>query len=399
MRKKLVAVAVAGLVSGVAGAQTNVTLYGVIDVGYLYASGNAGRNIPGTNTFSGLVDGIDAGPRLGFKGEEALGNGLKAVFTLEYGISPTRNGGLGNVSTDYGGLNARQQFVGLSSNYGTVALGRQYAPGFNATANNDALDASNLSIQSSLSAIAGDTITPNSPGRFNNAITYTSPTFSGVTFSAIYGFGEVQGTYEGTNLKTYNDNRTSVSNNGQWGLGLNYANGPINLDAVFQQRASWVTYTDAAGVPVTDPKADGGGKSINEWYVGGTYDFQVVKLYASYQGLHNNNDKLVYDTAPNNNFWTVGLTAPIGPGTFGIGYGRITIDNKNVYNGNNGNSWGAGLMYTYPLSKRTALYAAYSYFSNSDTSIAGAGIANPGASIGAPGESNYALGAGLRHSF
>ena len=270
MQKKLIALAVAGLASasGVAVAQTNVTLYGVIDVGYLYASGNAGRDnaglkIPGSNTFSGLVDGIDAGPRVGFKGEEALGNGLKAVFTLEYGITPTRNGGLGNDVAN--GLNARQQFVGLSSNYGTVALGRQYAPGFNATANNDALDASNLSIQSSLSAIAGDTITPNSPGRFNNAITYTSPTFSGVTFSAIYGFGEVQGTYEGTNLKTYNDNRTSVSNNGQWGLGLNYANGPINLDAVFQQRASWVTYTDAAGVPVTDPKADGGGKSINEW--------------------------------------------------------------------------------------------------------------------------------------
>jgi len=391
MQKKLIALAVAGLASasGVAVAQTNVTLYGVIDVGYLYSSGNAGRNIPGSNTFSGLVDGIDAGPRVGFKGEEALGNGLKAVFTLEYGISPTRNGGLGNVSADYGGLNARQQFIGLSSSkYGTVALGRQYAPGFNATANNDALDASNLSIQSSLSAIAGDTITPNSGGRFNNAITYTSPTFSGVTFSAIYGFGETQGTYPGTNTLTYNDKTTSVSDNGQWGVGLNYANGPINLDAVYQQRNSVV------GSPAL--KLPGNGDSINEWYVGGAYDFQVVKIYASYQGLHNNNDGLFYAAVPNNNLWTVGLTAPIGRGTFGIGYGRMTVDNKNI---DNGNSWGAGLMYTYPLSKRTALYAAYSYFSNSDTSIPGSSIANPGALIGAPGETNYAIGAGVRHSF
>ena len=274
------------------------------------------------------------------------------------------------------GLNARQQFIGLSSSkYGTVALGRQYAPGFNATANNDALDASNLSIQSSLSAIAGDTITPNSPGRFNNAITYTSPTFSGVTFSAIYGFGETQGTYPGTNTLTYNDKTTSVSDNGQWGVGLNYANGPINLDAVYQQRNSVV------GSPAL--KLPGNGDSINEWYVGGAYDFQVVKIFASYQGLHNNNDGLFYAAVPNNNLWTVGLTAPIGRGTFGIGYGRMTVDNKNI---DNGNSWGAGLMYTYPLSKRTALYAAYSYFSNSDTSIPGSSIANPGALIGAPDE-------------
>jgi predicted porin len=68
-----------------------------------------------------------------------------------------------------------------------------------------------------------------------------------------------------------------------------------------------------------------------------------------------------------------------------------------------GDSWGAGTMYTYPLSKRTAIYAAYSYFSNDKYSIPGQSIAigtatNTGG-IGALGESNYALGAGLRHSF
>jgi predicted porin len=65
-------------------------------------------------------------------------------------------------------------------------------------------------------------------------------------------------------------------------------------------------------------------------------------------------------------------------------------------------SWGAGTMYTYPLSKRTAIYAAYSYFSNNNTAslarLSPSRGANTGG-IGAPGESNYALGAGLRHSF
>ena len=166
MNKKIIALAVASLASGVAVAQTNVTMYGVLDNMYVYSQGKAGIG-GGTNKFSGLNGGGGtAGNRLGFKGEEALGNGLKAVFTLEYGLHIDLNEGLGT-----SGLNARQQFVGLSGNWGTVALGRQYAPGFNATANNDALEATDLGIQSSLSVYAGNAITPNSPARYNNAIT------------------------------------------------------------------------------------------------------------------------------------------------------------------------------------------------------------------------------------
>jgi predicted porin len=53
MQKKLIALAVAGMASGFAAAQTNVTIYGVLDAGYLYSSGNPGPGIKGTNTFSG----------------------------------------------------------------------------------------------------------------------------------------------------------------------------------------------------------------------------------------------------------------------------------------------------------------------------------------------------------
>jgi predicted porin len=136
----------------------------------------------------------------------------------------------------------------------------------------------------------------------------------------------------------------------------------------------------------------------------------VVKAFASYQALYNNNNvatadvsivptlatNLVISNIKSNNLWTVGLTAPIGRGTLGIGYGRLSLNNRNL---KDGDSWGAGTMYTYPLSKRTALYAAYSYFSNDNYSIPGGAIAVPGNGVGALGESNYALGAGLRHSF
>jgi predicted porin len=62
-------------------------------------------------------------------------------------------------------------------------------------------------------------------------------------------------------------------------------------------------------------------------------------------------------------------------------------------------SWGAGTQYTYPLSKRTSIYGAYSYFSNNNNVfLPGQAIAVPGI-VGASGESNYALGAGITHSF
>ena len=392
MQKKLIALAVAGMASGFAAAQTNVTIYGVLDAGYLYSAGNPGPGIKGTNTFSGVANGLTAGNRLGFKGEEALGNGLKAVFTLEYGLEIDQNTGIAY---------ARQQFVGLASNYGTLSLGRQYAPGFDATANNDALDATDLSIQSSLSYLAGNTITPNGPARFNNSIAYTSNNLSGFTLKGIYSFGESRLN------NTYNNDINSTLDNSAYGLGVNYANGPVNVDALYQSRISAV----AANAGITPPyKQPGTSKSINEWYVGGSWDFKVVKAFASYQALDNKNNvgaaadvshtdlasNLVVSNIKSNNLWTVGLTAPIGRGTLGIGYGRLSLNNRNMQDGD---SWGAGTMYTYPLSKRTAIYAAYSYFSNDKYAIPGGAIAVPGNGVGALGESNYALGAGLRHSF
>ncbi|EXI81209.1 MAG: Outer membrane porin protein 32 precursor [Candidatus Accumulibacter appositus] len=402
MQKKLIALAVAGLASGAALAQTNVTVYGVVDAGYLYSSGNQSKaNGGGTNTFSGLSSGISAGNRIGFKGSEALGNGLKAVFTLEYGLDIDTNQGIGT-----GGLNARQQFVGLASDkLGTVALGRQYAPGFNASARNSALDATDLAIQSNLSVLSGMSITPNSPARFDNSVTYTSPNFSGFTVSAIYGFGE-------------KDVTKSQDNGAKYGIGGNYANGPINVDLLYQGRQNVVIPGTSAGfvvmpvIPPTTPPSttitgvpatptDYTGKDINEWYLGGSYDFKVVKLFASYQELYTQTTKAVPGTFKGSTLWTLGVNAPVGPGTASLSYGNLSLDNTTM---KDGESWGAGTMYSYPLSKRTSLYAAYSYFSNDKYSLPMqtqlAPITTAGSpGIGAVGESNYAIGAGMTHVF
>ena len=86
MQKKLIALAVAGLASTAAFAQSNVTIYGIVDAGYVNSS--VDRAAGGNGNFSGIQSGVWAGSRLGFRGEEGLGNGLKAVFTLEYGNRP-----------------------------------------------------------------------------------------------------------------------------------------------------------------------------------------------------------------------------------------------------------------------------------------------------------------------
>ncbi|WP_291989976.1 porin [Candidatus Accumulibacter sp. ACC007] len=164
----------------------------------------------------------------------------------------------------------------------------------------------------------------------------------------------------------------------------------MNVDLVYQSRTNVV-------LPIPPPppvEAPGSGKSINEWYVGGSYDFKVVKAFASYQSLDNNAGFLV-NGIDDSKLWTLGVNAPVGPGTLAFSYGKLSLDKKNAPDGD---SWGAGTMYTYPLSKRTAVYAAYSYFNNDNHSIPGQAIITPGL-IGAPGESNYTVGGGLVHSF
>ena len=83
MQKKIIALAVAGLVSGVAFAQSNVTVYGIADAGI--GSWSAGSSANQRTT--GVMTGGMSASRLGFKGEEALGNGLKAIFQFETAVS------------------------------------------------------------------------------------------------------------------------------------------------------------------------------------------------------------------------------------------------------------------------------------------------------------------------
>ncbi|MBN8517515.1 MAG: porin [Candidatus Accumulibacter sp.] len=393
MQKKLIALAVASLASGAAFAQTNVTMYGVADVGYMYSTGDAGRvgnvPIPGTNTFSGIQSGLLAGSRLGFRGEETLGNGLKAVFTLEYALNLDNNSGVGNT----GGLNARQQYVGLShAGWGTIALGRQYAPGYLATVNNDPFGGAIFEPQSFLTTQAGNSITPNTLARWDNAITYTSPNWGGFTGKAIYSFGETSAAGG-----TFNDKLTDVSDNGKWGLGANFATGPFNLDVVYHQRQS-VTNGSLISVPGLTGLFTANGKAVEEAYIGGSFDLKFVKLMASWQGQ---NDKNAANL--DNQFWQIGAVIPVlGSSNIHLGYSELYWDQGSqwvrgvkVKRPLNDDSQAAALGWTTALSKRTTLYAGYVWVKNDKRSYA----AGPVAGVGARGEDNNTFLAGINHKF
>ena len=92
MQKKVIALAVAALASSAAFAQTNVTIYGVVDVGQAFVK-SSGSDVANTN--QGTVGRLDSNSSyIGFKGVEDLGNGLKAIFQYESGFAADTAGAL-----------------------------------------------------------------------------------------------------------------------------------------------------------------------------------------------------------------------------------------------------------------------------------------------------------------
>src|ERR1700754_2698414 len=119
MKKTLLAAALLAGFAGVAQAETSVTLYGILDTGIGYQS-IRGRGIDDQSKI-GMINGVQNGSRWGLRGTEDLGDGLRAVFTLESGF----NSGDG-VSAQSGRLFGRQATIGLASNsWGQLDFGRQ----------------------------------------------------------------------------------------------------------------------------------------------------------------------------------------------------------------------------------------------------------------------------------
>ena len=237
MKLKNLAIASALLFTGVAHAQSSVTLYGLIDTSMIYQN-----NVKGASDYL-MNSGSLSTSRWGLRGNEDLGGGLSAVFDLENGFN-SANGTFKNG----GDLFGRQAWVGLrSSQYGQVTLGRQYdfvvdyvAPltavgsGFGGNLASHVYDNDNL---------ANDL-------RLNNSVKFSSVSYDGFKVGAMYAFSGMAG---------------GAGNNNAYAFGTSYTYGPVNLAAAYMQNNRSTTLANATGAVSTgdgDELSTGGSQQI-----------------------------------------------------------------------------------------------------------------------------------------
>jgi predicted porin len=315
MKKIALTAAVLAVFSGAAFAQSNVTIYGIVDANITYDDngGPAGSAVR-------LDSGGQSGSRIGFRGTEDLGGGLSASFVLENGFN------VDSGTLAQGGLFlGRQAWVGLDGGFGSVKMGRQYNAIFHALAGLDPFGI----------ALAGDStrLFTHYGYRMNNTMTYTTPKLGPVSAQLLYGFGETAG---------------NSSANRQLGLTAAYSSGPIMLTLV-HHKAENATGTDDAKTTIA----------------GGTYDFSIAKAHLAYAvnkgvGTLDTRDTLL------------GVTVPFGKTTVLASY--IRKDDKAVADADADQ---IALGVSYELSKRTNFYSSFSRLSNDRLASYAAGA--PGA--------------------
>jgi predicted porin len=195
MNKKLMAVAVAGAlaVPAVAFAQaSSVQIYGRANLGVdsWSATGATGNTAAVNNDFKTRTRVYDSGSRLGFRGTEDLGGGLRAMFVLESGANIDSGNALNQsngANTSAGTLASRDSYVGIGGSWGDVRFGRQSIYWVGGLHNQSGANYINNEIGWYNGAGLGRVAGPSA--RTSNVMSYNSPTWSGFNFTASYSPG------------------------------------------------------------------------------------------------------------------------------------------------------------------------------------------------------------------
>jgi len=344
MKKSLLALVALGAFAGAAHAQSSVTLYGIIDEGFIFNNNAKGGHL------YGLSSGVMQGSRFGLRGTEDLGGGLKALFVLENGFN-ANNGALGQDGKLFG----RHAYVGLSrSGFGTLTLGRQY----------DTM----VDFVAPLSATAGDfgdtgfahpfdNDNLNHSVRINNAVKYTSDTIAGFKVGALYGFS----------------NSTNFAGNRAYSVAASYTNGPLKLAGAYLQMNGTKGSTSASpgATDVAEAKSvSQGGWSVGadrmRTYGGGvSYGFGPATVGFVYTRSQYDNSGSFGSTgqvAFNN--YDVNVRYAVTPAvSFGAAYvyTDASVSNPDSKHGTDPKWHQVDLQAVYKLSRRTDLYAEAMY--------------------------------------
>lgn len=346
MKKSYCVLAFTGALAGSASAQSSVTISGIIGVGIASVSGaQQGASNYNAGHLVNMSQDSKVPTRLVFSGNEDLGDGMAAIFKLDQGFN------VDDGSATLGGL-ARETYVGLKSNLGTVTMGRQFHPLFNVRDDYDpTADSSNLMATGAF--------------RMNNSVMYRTPVYDGLFAKLAYGFGEVPGNMEAGRAV---------------GGHIGYDNGPLS-----------------AKLGYNDLKDSLGQGSARSTLLAGSYNFGPITGFLAYgvnKGAVTNG---VFSPADNTDM-LLGARVPFGANTLAATYIR-----KNDKTALDADANQIQIYYAYSLSKRTVLYSIFTRIDNS----ANANYTTAHASA-APTAAQYALGArpadrefsvGIRHSF
>ena len=356
MKKSLIALA-AVAASGAAFAQSSVTLFGVVDANVTH--------VRGEDNWNGMGNSGNSSSRLGFRGVEDLGNGLKAQFWLEGAINNDDGLGYGagktSKNSDGGFSFQRRSTISLLGNFGEVRLGRSLTAAYDATSRYDVFG--NVGVaQARLWE----------QNRQNNMVGYYSPNFSGFKVGVNYGFGE----------STDANGNVSNSASSYAGIGLTYDNGPLSLGLGYDRLNDGNRENSNGVVAFADER--------RTWTLGGSYNFGVAKLAAAY--ANDKFDNAAGATTKKQKSYYVGLSAPVGAaGEVKVSYNRYNVETAVI----DGKADQFGLGYVHNLSKRTAVYGTYAYIKNKD----GAAVKLSSDVALKDGEKQHAVQVGIRHAF
>jgi predicted porin len=302
MKKSLIALAVAGAFAAPAAfaATSNVDIYGKLHMS--------------VNVYDDQADNVaDVGfssnaSRIGFKGSEDLGGGLKAIWQIESTV---------NLDEEGDSFSSRNSFVGLSGNFGTVLLGNHDTP---------------LKLVGRAVDLFGDTVADSrnvmgggSDARADNVAAYISPSFSGFQLAAAYTTDLDSSPASGTTLNPDMDDRDA------WNVNATYTNGPLFIGAAYGDG----DYHETNGLD-------------EHWRVAASYAFGDLKIVGQY-------DALDADTSTKGDYdaWMVGAAYAMGPITLKANYMEGEYDDVDA----DIDQWTIGA--DYALSKRTTVYALY----------------------------------------
>jgi predicted porin len=384
MHKTLIALAIAGLAAAPAFADSNVTLYGSVDYGYLMRGGDSGlREANGVTCIHGtaclpkqeFASGVSVPNRLGFKGAEDLGNGTKVIFELEAGFladdgtNSIPGAGGNNLTTDTNGpMFRRHSWVGLTGDWGTVVGGRVDGARYGVAVKYDPFQAGGVANMASLQGHAT---------RADNAVAYITPNFEG--FYAVLAYtASLVGQEAG-------------GNNGDvrlWVIQPNYVQGPISVTLNYE-------HANVHNSPV-DAK-------VNIYVAGASYDFGVAKVtgYWEHVKTDTTNGTPLSGMRADQTSWMIGGIVPITEND-NVRFSYVDYTDHTPA-ADSCRKWGIGG--THFLSKRTNFYADFASLTQRDKGHCTIYPTPTAGSVDAGGDSNQTgvgtrgLDAGIVHRF